>query len=134
TQFQEGFVDVIHAAAVLVVTRVPGAQTRAIDEGIGARLVDGGRGRGGDTGRVRVGTLGVILFAILVTRRDLERAGPQFDRRTGDHQAEGFLTLGHDRRRSKGGAARAVLTVEVGDRAGADVLAAEGIERHATIG
>ena len=128
----------VDTTAVLVVARIPGAERAvggqaAIDEGIRARLVDGRRGRSRHTAGVRVGTLRVVFFAIFITSGHRNRAGPQFDRRTIDGKAEGFLTLGHDRRRSEGGAARAVQVVEVGDLTGGQVAATEGVEGHATI-
>ena len=136
--FQEHFVHMEGTTAIVVVAGVPGAQAAqrglaAIHEGIGARLGGSGRGRGGDTGRVGVGTLRIMLFAILITGSDGDRAGPVFNGRTIDDKVEGFLTLGLDRARSKRGAARAVLVVEIGDGAVADIGAAEGIERRTTI-
>ena len=75
-----------------------------------------------------------MLFAVFVTQSHGNRAGPVFDRRTVDREAEGFLTQGLDRIRSTGGAAGAILAIEVGDLAGGQGLATEGIEGHATIG
>ena len=96
-------------------------------------FVDRGRRRSRHAGRIGVGTLAEMLFAIFVTQRDRHRTGPVVDRRAVDGEAEGFLAHGLDRRRSNGGAAGAVLAVEIGDLAGGQG-GAEGIERHAAIG
>src|SRR5262249_17639088 len=77
--------------------------------------------------------LAVVLFAILVTEGNRDRTGPAVDRRAVDLEAEGFLALRLDRGRSNGGAAGAVLAVEIGNLARGQRRAAERIEGHAAI-
>ena len=113
----------VGTASIVIVTGVPRALRTergetAVHEGIGARLVDGGRRGRGDAAPIGIGALAVMLFAIVVTQSHRDRAGPVVDRRTLHVEAEGFLARGLDRIRTYGGAAGAVLAVDIGDLAG----------------
>src|SRR5450755_4154364 len=80
-ELQKHLVHVIRATGVVVIasairSKTAHRTTATIHKWIGTRLVDGGRRRGADAGRVWVTALAVMLFAIFIAGSDRDRTGP----------------------------------------------------------